>query len=258
MPAAAASSGTEGCRLILLRHGQSEYNAANVFTGWADPPLTRLGMRQASSAGDAIAAADCRPAVVHTSLLARAVSTTRLALAAAGCANVPIHRSWRLNGRHYGALQGQDKDLVRREFGAELVEQWRRSYTARPPELRDDPNTTNPIYANVPRALLPHSESLSDVLVRLLPYWFEAIVPDLRARGTVLVVAHGNTLRALIKHLDRVPPDAVPRLEVPNGCPILYRLDDRMRPLVPGGYRLDGTFAERRAGLPTVAVPPAG
>lgn len=248
---------SDGHRLILLRHGQSTYNAANVFTGWDDPPLTRLGMRESTSAGKLIAAAGLRPTAVHTSLLARAISTARLAQAAAGCAGVPAQRSWRLNGRHYGALQGHNKDLIRREFGADLVEQWRRSYRARPPELRNDPNKTNPTYAHVPLALLPHAESLRDVLARVLPYWFDSIVPELRDRSTVLVVAHGNTLRALIKHLDRIPEGAVPRLEVPTACPILYLLDDGMRPLIPGGSRLDGTFADRHAGRSAVATPQA-
>lgn len=246
----------DGHRLILLRHGQSTYNAANVFTGWDDPPLTRLGMQESTRAGELIAAAGLLPTSVHTSLLARAISTARLTQAAAHCADAPVHRSWRLNGRHYGALQGHDKDLIRREFGAELVEEWRRSYQARPPELRDDPNLTDPKYAHVPLTLLPHAESLHDVLARVLPYWFDSIVPDLRDGGTVLVVAHGNTLRALLKRLDRIPEDAVPRLEVPTGRPILYLLDDSMRPLVPGGHRLDGPFAGHGAGLPAMAAPP--
>lgn len=251
----ATTTERDGHRLILLRHGQSAYNAANVFTGWDDPPLTRLGAQESARAGDLILAAGLRPTAVHTSLLARAISTARLAQAAAGCADVQPRRSWRLNGRHYGALQGHDKDLIRREYGAQLVERWRRSYRARPPELRNDPNLTNPKYAHVPLELLPHAESLRDVLARVLPYWFESIVPDLRDGGTVLVVAHGNTLRALIKRLDRIPEDAVSRLEVRCARPILYRLDDGMRPLIPGGSLLDGTFSGRGAGHRAVAAP---
>ncbi len=186
----------DGHRVILLRHGQSTYNAANVFTGWDDPPLTHLGMQESTRAGELIAAAGLEPTTVHTSLLLRAILTARLAQAAAHCADAPVRRSWRLNGRHYGALQGHDKDLIRREFGAELAEEWRRSYRARPPDLRNDPNLTGPKYAHVPLALLSHAESLRDVLARVLPCWFESIVPDLRDGGTVLVVAHGNTAYA--------------------------------------------------------------
>jgi 2,3-bisphosphoglycerate-dependent phosphoglycerate mutase len=240
-PTAPTSSTPEagGHRLILLRHGQSEYNAANLFTGWADPPLTALGEREAVRAGRAVAAAGCPPAVAHTSLLVRAIATTRLVLAAADRADVTVRGSWRLNGRHYGALQGRDKDLVRQEFGTELVERWRRSYRERPPELRDDPNAADPRYAGLPPEVLPHTESLCDALTRILPYWFGAIVPDLRRGRTVLVVAHGNTLRALIKHLDRIPVEAVPRLEIPTARPLLYQLDADLRPLIPGGRRLD-------------------
>jgi 2,3-bisphosphoglycerate-dependent phosphoglycerate mutase len=226
-------------RLILLRHGQSEYNAANLFTGWADPPLTELGELEAVHAGRAIAAAGWLPTAVHTSLLVRAITTTRLVLIGAGCTDVTVRGSWRLNGRHYGALQGRDKDLARREFGTELVERWRRSYRERPPQLRDDPNTTDLRYAGLPLELLPHTESLRDALLRILPYWFDAIVPDLRRGRTVLVVAHGNTLRALIKHLDRISAEAIPFVEVPTARPLLYQLDEDMRPLIPGGSCLE-------------------
>ena len=236
---AAPASQLGGHRLILLRHGQSEFNAANVFTGWADPPLTRLGEREAVAAGQLIADAGLHPSVIHTSLLTRALTTSRLVLASAGCPHALVRGSWRLNARHYGALQGREKDLVRREFGSQRVERWRRSYRERPPLLRDDPNTADPRYADVPPELLPHSESLCNVLTRLLPYWFDAVVPDLRSHGTVLVVAHGNTLRALIKHLDRIPVDAVPQLEVPTARPLLYRLDANMTPLIQGGRYLD-------------------
>ncbi len=238
--ASAGSTGTTGDRrLILLRHGQSTYNAANLFTGWADPPLTPLGEREAARAGSAIAAAGLTPHVVFTSLLQRAVATTRLVVEAADCAQVPVYRSWRLNGRHYGALQGRDKALAERECGAQQVLQWRRSYDARPPALLDDPDSLDPRYAHVPLECLPHTESLRDVTARLLPYWRDAIVPQLRTGATVLVVGHGNTLRALIKFLDRIPDHAVMRLEVPTARPVLYEFGADMKPLFPGGRPVD-------------------
>lgn len=225
--------------LILLRHGQSEFNAANLFTGWADPPLTPLGEREAVRAGAALAAAGHLPTAVHTSLLQRAVTTAELAVHAAGCGEVPIHRTWRLNGRHYGALQGRDKTMVRHEYGAHLVDRWRRSYEERPPELADDPNTSDPRYADLAPGLLPHAESLRDVQARLLPYWLDAIVPDLLVGGTVLVVAHANTMRALIKYLDQIADEAIVYVEVPTARLLLYQLDARMMPISPGGVYLD-------------------
>lgn len=229
-----------GGRLILLRHAESEFNAANRFTGWADPPLTSLGEREAVRAGSVIAAAGCRPDAAFTSVLQRAVMTTHLVLAAADCAQVPVYRTWRLNGRHYGALQGKDKALIQSEFGAEQVHRWRRSYDGRPPPLLDDPSLRDPRYAALPLRMLPHAESLRDVTARLLPYWSEAIVPELCAGRTVLVVSHGNTLRALIKQLDGIADDEIARLEVPTARPLLYRLDAGTRPLVAGGSFLDG------------------
>jgi 2,3-bisphosphoglycerate-dependent phosphoglycerate mutase len=234
--------------LILLRHGQSEYNAANLFTGWDDPPLTALGEHEAICAGEAIAAADCRPDVVFTSLLRRALDTTSLVLASAGCASAPAHRTWRLNGRHYGALQGRDKTMAADEFGAEQVWRWRRSYDERPPILSDDSNIADPRYVNLPRADLPHAESLRDVSVRLLPYWNGVIAPELLAGRTVLVVAHGNTLRSLIKQLDLVSDEAITRVEVPTARPLLYELGADLAPVVPGGLRLDVPRTAPRSG----------
>lgn len=230
-------------RLILLRHGQSEFNAANRFTGWADPPLTSLGEREAVRAGLAIEAAGCRPDIAFTSLLQRAVTTTRLVLDAADCAQVPVHRTWRLNGRHYGALQGKDKALIQREFGAEQVWRWRRSYDGRPPALLNDPNLRDPRYAAVPLRMIPHTESLRDVTVRLLPHWREAILPELAPGSTVLVVSHGNTLRALIKLLDGISDDEIAQLEVPTARPLLYRVDGAGRSLVAGSLYLDDVDA---------------
>ncbi|HZP51338.1 2,3-bisphosphoglycerate-dependent phosphoglycerate mutase [Actinocrinis sp.] len=239
-PVGSASAEFHGCRLILLRHGQSEFNAANRFTGWADPPLTGFGEHEAAQAGQAIAAAGCRPDVAFTSLLQRAVATTRLVLTAADRPWVPVHRSWQLNGRHYGALQGKDKNLIREEFGAERVQRWRRSYDERPPALPEDPNLADPRYAALPPRVLPHTESLRDVTARLLPYWSDAIAPQLRAGRVVLIVAHGNTLRALIKWLDGISDAEITRLEVPTARPLLYLLDAAGKPLVPGGVFLVG------------------
>jgi 2,3-bisphosphoglycerate-dependent phosphoglycerate mutase len=239
-PLSSASAQFQGCRLILLRHGQSEFNAANRFTGWADPPLTGFGEREAVLAGRAIAAAGCRPDVAFTSLLQRAVATTRLVLTAADRSFVPVHRAWQLNGRHYGALQGRDKNLVRMQFGAQRVRQWRRSYDERPPALPQDPNLTDPRYAALPPRLLPHTESLRDVTARLLPYWSEVVAPHLRVGRVVLIVAHGNTLRALVKWLDGISEEEITRLEVPTARPLLYLLDAAGRPLVSGGVFLVG------------------
>ncbi len=227
------SARLDGSTLILLRHGQSAYNAANLFTGWADPPLTVRGEREAAEAGAMLVAEGLRPAVVHTSPLVRSIATAHLTLAAAERGWIPVRRSWRLNGRHYGALQGRDKAQVRAEFGEELVARWRRSYEARPPELAGGQLANDPRYATLPPELLPRAESLRDVLARLLPYWYDAIVPDLRVFGTVLVVAHGNTLRALVKHLDRIADDAIAELEIPTGVPMVYRLDARLRAHAP-------------------------
>jgi 2,3-bisphosphoglycerate-dependent phosphoglycerate mutase len=202
--------------LVLMRHGQSEWNARNLFTGWADPDLTAAGEQQAARAGRLLAAHGLRPGLAHTSLQRRAIRSTKLALAACDRGRIPVRRSWRLNGRNYGALQGRDKDEAAREYGKEQVRLWRRSYTAAP----------------------PRGESLRDVTARLLPYWYGSIVPDLRTGDCVLVVSHGNTLRALIKHLDGIDDDEITGLEVPNGVPLLYHLDAGMRPLTRGGCRV--------------------
>jgi 2,3-bisphosphoglycerate-dependent phosphoglycerate mutase len=204
--------------LLLMRHGQSEWNARNMFTGWADPDLTTVGEREAVAAGRLLADHGLPPRVAHTSLQRRAIRSTELALAACDCGRIPVRRSWRLNGRGYGALQGRDKDEVVREYGKEQVQLWRRSYTVAP----------------------PHGESLRDVTARLLPYWYDSIVPDLRTGECVLVVSHGNTLRALIKHLDGIDDDEIAGLEIPNGVPIFYQLDSHMRPTTKGGRRLAG------------------
>lgn len=205
--------------LVLLRHGESAWNAAGVFTGWMDVGLSERGEQQAQQAGALFAAGGCLPEVVHTSVQRRAIRTADLALAACGRAWVPVRRSWRLNSNHYGALQGRSKSEVSAEAGEEQVMLWRRGFRVRPPlgEPDDDPR-----YATLPPDARPRGESLHDVVVRLLPYWCDVIVPDLCGYGCVLVVSHGNTLRALVKHLEAVSDEAASGLEVPNAVPLCY------------------------------------
>jgi 2,3-bisphosphoglycerate-dependent phosphoglycerate mutase len=205
--------------LVLLRHGESAWNAADVFTGWIDVKLSDRGKRQAHGAGQLLATRHF-PDVVHTSVQTRAIQTADLALAACGRSWVPVRRSWRLNSNHYGALQGRGKAEVRAEAGEDQVMRWRRGYHVRPPQgVADD----DPRYAALPPEARPRGESLHDVTLRLLPYWYDAIVPDLRRYSCVLVVSHGNTLRALIKHLEGVSDDAASGLEVPNATPLCYQ-----------------------------------
>jgi len=206
--------------LVLLRHGESAWNAKDVFTGWIDVGLSELGMRQAERAGLVLADRGFFPDAVHTSVQRRAIGSADLALAACGRSWVPVRRSWRLNSNHYGALQGRSKAEIRAEAGHELFMAWRRGFHVRPPvgEPDDDPR-----YAALAPDARPRGESLHDVTLRLLPYWCDAIVPDLYKHGCVLVVSHGNTLRALVKHLEAVSDEAVSRLEVPNASPLCYQ-----------------------------------
>jgi 2,3-bisphosphoglycerate-dependent phosphoglycerate mutase len=205
--------------LVLLRHGESAWNAADVFTGWIDVGLSERGERQVRQAGQLLAARGHFPHVVHTSVQRRAIQSADLALAACGRSWIPVRRSWRLNSNHYGALQGRSKAEVRAEAGDEQFMRWRRGYDVRPP--RGEPDN-DPRYADLPPEARPSGESLHDVTRRLLPYWYDAIVPDLRRYGCVLVASHGNTLRALVKHLEAVSDEAVSVLEVPNAKPLCY------------------------------------
>ncbi len=207
--------------LVLLRHGESEWNAKDLFAGWIDVPLSERGMAQAVAAGEELARRGPLPDVVHTSVQTRAIRTADLALGACGRAWIPVRRSWRLNSNHYGALQGQVKAQVRATVGDEQFMRWRRGYDVRPPpgEADDDPR-----YAVLPPQARPRGESLRDVTARLLPYWHDAIVPDLSRHACVLVVSHGNTLRALVKHLEGVSDEASSGLTVPNAVPLRYDL----------------------------------
>jgi 2,3-bisphosphoglycerate-dependent phosphoglycerate mutase len=218
--------------LVLLRHGQSEWNLENLFTGWVDVGLSERGRGEARRGGEQLRDAGVRPDVVHTSVQRRAIHTAELALAALGRSWIPVRRSWRLNERHYGALQGKNKLETVEQFGADQVKLWRRSYDVPPEPLPiDDPRSgIDDRYAALPRDVLPRAECLKDVVARMLPWWYDAIVPDLRGGHTVLVAAHGNSLRALAMHLDGMTPEAVVELNIPTGFPLVYELDDELTP----------------------------
>ncbi|WP_308491536.1 phosphoglyceromutase [Microbacterium terrisoli] len=224
--------------LILLRHGQSEWNKSNQFTGWVDVRLTDQGKAEAQRGGELLTEAGLLPDIVHTSVLSRAIQTANIALDAADRLWIPVTRSWRLNERHYGALQGKDKAQTLAEFGEEQFMLWRRSFDVPPPELADDDpysQAHDPRYVGID-GQIPRTESLKLVIDRLLPYWHGAIVPDLQAGKTVLVTAHGNSLRALVKHLDGISDDDIAALNIPTGIPLVYRLGENLAPLGPGEY----------------------
>jgi 2,3-bisphosphoglycerate-dependent phosphoglycerate mutase len=225
--------------LILLRHGESEWNKLNQFTGWVDVDLSEAGIAEGRRGGELLVEHGLLPDVVHTSVLRRAIRTADIALDVADRHWIPVRRSWRLNERHYGALQGKDKAAIRAEFGDEQFMLWRRSYDVPPPPLADDdPHSQvgDPRYAGL-SDVVPRTECLADVVERMLPYWYDAIVPDLRLGQTVLVAAHGNSLRALIKYLDDVSREDIVGLNVPTGIPLHYDLDpDTLRPTRPAEY----------------------
>ncbi len=232
----------ESYTLVLLRHGESEWNAKNLFTGWVDVALSDKGTAEAARGGRLLAEAGVLPDVVHTSFLRRAITTANLALDGCDRHWVPVRRSWRLNERHYGALQGKDKKQTLDAYGEEQFMLWRRSYDTPPPPIADDDEFSqafDPRYAGLAPETLPRTECLKDVVARMLPYWYDAVVPDLRRRDTVLVTAHGNSLRALVKHLDDVSDEAIAGLNIPTGFPLVYRLDGELRPLITGGEYLD-------------------
>ena len=218
---------------MLLRHGQSTWNLENLFTGWHDVPLSEHGVSEAIEAGRLMKGAGLAPDVVHTSVLVRAIETADLALAEMARTWIPVRRSWRLNERHYGGLQGLNKQQTTEQYGQERVKVWRRSYDVRPPELEvsDERHPSHdPRYASLPPELLPGAECLKDVVDRMLPYWYDAIVPDLLVYECVLVSAHGNSLRALVKHLDQLSDQEVVDLDIPTGVPRVYQLDAAFRP----------------------------
>jgi 2,3-bisphosphoglycerate-dependent phosphoglycerate mutase len=226
-------TGREPGVLILLRHGQSTWNLENLFTGWHDVPLSERGVGEAIEAGRLIKEAGLAPEVVHTSVLVRAIETADLTLGELGMTWIPVRRSWRLNERHYGALQGLNKAQTAERYGADQVKVWRRSYDIRPPDLdpSDDRHPSHDSrYASLPPELLPSAECLKDVVERMLPYWYDAIVPDLLQHSCVLVSAHGNSLRALVKHLDGLTEQQVVELDIPTGVPRVYELRHDFKP----------------------------
>ncbi len=218
-------------QLILLRHGQSAWNLENRFTGWIDVDLSEQGVEEAIKSGQIMAAEGLTPDLVHTSVLDRAIRTAELALREMGRTWLPVQRHWRLNERHYGALQGLNKDEMRKQYSPEQVHLWRRSYDVRPPALdRSDPTHSvhDPRYADVPSELVPDAECLGDVRERMLPYYFDVMVPQLRAGMSLLVSAHGNSIRALMMYLENISEEEIPSLEIPNGVPIVYEVDDKL------------------------------
>ncbi len=232
-------------QLILLRHGESEWNAKNLFTGWVDVNLSEKGRAEAKRGGELLKERGLLPNIVHTSLLRRAINTSQIALDECDRSWIPVHRSWRLNERHYGALQGKDKAQTLAAYGEEQFMLWRRSFDVPPPPIEDNDEFSqahDPRYADLGDAL-PKSECLKDVVVRMLPYWFDAIIPDLAAHKTVLVTAHGNSLRALVKHLDGISDADIAGLNIPTGIPLLYELNDDFTPVTKGGEYLDPAAA---------------
>lgn len=235
--------------LVLLRHGESEWNAKNLFTGWVDVPLNDKGRAEGARAGELIRESGLLPDVVHTSLLRRAINTAALALDVADRHWIPVKRSWRLNERHYGDLQGKNKKETLEQYGEEQFMLWRRSFDTPPPPIADDNEWSQaglPQYAGLGDEL-PRTECLADVITRFLPYWESDVVPDLRSGQTVLVAAHGNSLRALVKHLDGIGDDDIAGLNIPTGMPLVYELDEDLRPTVPGGRYLDPDAAAAAA-----------
>jgi 2,3-bisphosphoglycerate-dependent phosphoglycerate mutase len=227
--------------LVLLRHGESEWNAKNLFTGWVDVALSEKGRAEAKRGGELLAARNILPDIVHTSLLRRAISTSQIALDACERHWIPVKRSWRLNERHYGALQGKDKAAMLAAYGEEQFKLWRRSFDVPPPPIADTDEfsqANDPRYAGL-GAVMPKTECLKDVVARMLPYWSESIVPDLKENKTVLVTAHGNSLRALVKHLDGISDSDIAELNIPTGIPLVYQLNEAMSPVKKGGEYLD-------------------
>jgi 2,3-bisphosphoglycerate-dependent phosphoglycerate mutase len=235
--------------LVLLRHGESTWNAKNLFTGWVDVDLSDKGRAEAVRGGELLVAEGLLPDVVHTSVLRRAITTANLALDKADRHWIPVRRHWRLNERHYGDLQGKDKKQTMEQFGEDQFMLWRRSYDVPPPPIAaDNPNSQagDPRYAGL-GADLPETECLKDVVARMMPYWENDIQTDLRDGKVVLVAAHGNSLRALVKHLDDISDDDIAALNIPTGMPLVYELDEDFRPVTRGGRYLDPEAAAEAA-----------
>ena len=239
--------------LILLRHGNSVWNQKNLFTGWVDVDLSDQGVQEAKRAGELLGQSGLKPDILYTSVLKRAINTAHLALNEIDRNWIETKRSWRLNERHYGSLQGLDKAETLEKYGPEQFQIWRRSYDVPPPPIDDDNQYSqahDERYAGLGSAL-PKTECLKDVLVRMLPYWHSDIAESLKQNKTVLVTAHGNSLRALVKHLDDISDDEIAELNIPTGIPLLYKLDGNLKPIVKGGEYLDPEAAA--AGAAAVA-----
>jgi 2,3-bisphosphoglycerate-dependent phosphoglycerate mutase len=239
--------------LVLLRHGESEWNALNLFTGWVDVDLTDKGRAEAIRGGELLIEHALLPDILYTSVLRRAITTANLTLDAADRLWIPVKRSWRLNERHYGALQGLDKAETKAKYGDEQFMKWRRSYDVPPPPIEKGSKYSQDSdirYANIGGG--PLTECLADVVARFLPYFTDVIVPDVRLGKTVLVAAHGNSLRALVKYLDQMSDEEVVGLNIPTGIPLRYDLDENLKPLIPGGTYLDPEAAA--AGAAAVAA----
>ena len=237
-------------QLVLLRHGESEWNKKNLFTGWRDVPLTEQGEREAREAGRTMTAAGLAFDATYTSVLSRAIKTLWLALEEMDLMWLPVTKHWRLNERHYGRLQGTNKKEAVAKFGEEQVKIWRRSYTTPPPPVDfDSPEypKSDPRYAGLPEADLPRSESLKDVLARVMPYWEGTMLPELKSGRRLLIAAHGNSLRALVKHLENIGDEAIAGLDIPTGIPRAYRLDAHFK-AVEAKYLGDPAELERRIG----------
>lgn len=235
--------------LILLRHGRSDWNEKNLFTGWVDVDLIDTGRDEAVSGGEQLAEAGILPDIVHTSVLRRAITTANLALDACDRHWIPVRRHWRLNERHYGALQGLDKAATRDKYGDEQFMLWRRSFDTPPPPIDEDSEFSqagDPRYAGID---VPRTECLKDVIARMMPYWEGPIQDDLRAGHTVLVTAHGNSLRALVKHLDQISDEDIAELNIPTGMPLVYSLGEDFMPLEPGRYLDPEAAAEAAAAV---------
>ena len=232
-------------KLILLRHGESEWNAKNLFTGWVDVELSEKGLVEAARGGQLLKEAGLLPDVLHTSLLKRAINTADIALTNCGRTGIPTKRSWRLNERHYGALQGKDKAATLKEYGQEQFQLWRRSFDVPPPAIADDDQYSqknDPKYSNLGEQL-PKTECLKDVVARVVPYLTGEVMDDLKSGKTVLITAHGNSIRAIVKFLDAISDADIAGVNIPTGIPLLYELNEKFEPITKGGRYLDPAAA---------------
>jgi 2,3-bisphosphoglycerate-dependent phosphoglycerate mutase len=228
-------------KLILLRHGESEWNAKNLFTGWVDVELSEKGLVEAARGGQLLKEANLLPDVLHTSLLKRAINTADIALESCGRTGIPTKRSWRLNERHYGALQGKDKAATLKEYGEEQFQLWRRSFDVPPPAIADDDQYSQKNeekYSNLGEQL-PKTECLKDVVARVVPYLTGEVMDDLKSGKTVLITAHGNSIRAIVKFLDAISDADIAGVNIPTGIPLLYELNEKFEPITKGGRYLD-------------------